>query len=58
MAIIAQHQKRSAQKAAKKVKAVLKKLKKQTLDDISKIHDAKVRNDDKLPRNFVPSIIR
>lgn len=53
MAIIVQHQQRSAHKVAKKVKVALKNLKKEILDDISqKIHDAKVKNDDKLPHKF------
>ena len=58
MVIIAQHQQMSPQNSVKKVKAALKQLKKQTLDDRSqKMYDAKVKNDDKLPHNFVPSII-
>lgn len=58
MAIIAQHQEMSPQNAAKKVKAALKQLTKQTLDDRSqKIYDTQVKNDDKLPHNFVSSII-
>ena len=55
MAMIAQRQQRSAQKAAKKVKAALTKMKKDTFDDLfQKMHDAKLKSGDKLFYNFVP----
>ena len=47
--------KRGASKVAKKIKTNFKSLKRQTLDEIAqKMHDAKLKNDDKLPHNFIP----
>ena len=44
---------------AKKIKTKFKSLKRQTLDEIAqKMHDAKLKNDDKLPHNFIPSIVK
>ena len=50
---------RGASKAAKKIKTKFKSFKRQTLDEIAqKMHDAKLKNDKKLPHNFIPSILK
>ena len=52
------HVKKGASKAVKKIKSTFKNFKGWKLDEIAqKIHDAKLKNDNKLPNHFIPYIM-